>query len=331
VTEAGPASRIILSDSAPDWWEKRCVQDINLFHSEDWASVLRKGSRVDITYAWDPLTKNGAMVPVFRAGPFRIGYAGFPVGGMLDGALDQSVIMALRKADHALGPHLIRYSPSAFEQYQTPGRPAAITPETIIMDLSVWEERKLPGSVRRNVRKAMRSGLKIIEADPEQHAESIYSMYADTVIRHAGNPKYSKAHFYELLSLAANSLNVQGLVAVKGSELAGFIIIGGHKNTAYYLHGAYNPVHRGLRPSDLLFYEAILRAKTEEFARFNFMASPPNQPSLVLFKEKWGGVTGSLCTYDYKISVMPANLFVAANAILNRLPGNIRVRLNRFL
>ena len=51
---------------------------------------------------------------------------------------------------------------------------------------------------------------------------------------------------------------------------------------------------------------------------FNFMSSPPNQPSLVRYKEKWGGVTGVHRTYTMKLGVAYP-LFRLAEAIARKL------------
>lgn len=49
--------------------------------------------------------------------------------------------------------------------------------------------------------------------------------------------------------------------------------------------------YRQYSPSDLQFNEAIQSAREDGYERFNLMSSPIDQPSLVKYKEKWGGET----------------------------------------
>jgi lipid II:glycine glycyltransferase (peptidoglycan interpeptide bridge formation enzyme) len=90
---------------------------------------------------------------------------------------------------------------------------------------------------------------------------------------------------------------MQIIGAGKDDALAGFAVIIRDRATSFYLHGGTEREFRHLSPSDFLLREAIDASKSAGSTCFNFMASPPGQPMLVRYKEKWGAQTRQLRTY----------------------------------
>ena len=67
------------------------------------------------------------------------------------------------------------------------------------------------------------------------------------------------------------------------------------------------------------FLEKIYKLITQNQGMecFNFMASPVNQPSLIRYKEKWGGVTRQLRVYEIPLRRLNSLLFKNASKINN--------------
>ncbi len=174
--------------------------------------------------------------------------------------------------------------------------PTTIVPETAIIDLQAWDMVRLP-KLRRDIKKANRSGLDILEAHSTSHAEYLYRLYKTTIRKHAGSLRYTPTYFRGLVDLSKEIRLVRCLLAAKDDQIAGFITTIWHGTTVYYLHGGFNSAFRTHGVSDKLMYRAIEQAQRDGAQCFNLMASPANQPSLVRFKEKWGAVTRPQNTY----------------------------------
>ncbi|RME07333.1 MAG: GNAT family N-acetyltransferase [Bacteroidetes bacterium] len=183
--------------------------------------------------------------------------------------------------------------------------PFAETWETAVLDLPHWDEKRLPSAVRRNVRKAEKQGIIIVPASAAD-APMMFSLYQETVRRHGGALRYNSDYFRALVKLAQETAALRCWLAKKGEETAAFLVAAQEGENVYYLHGAVNREHQQARPGDLLFYHAIQWAKSRGAAQFNMMASPLSQPTLVRYKEKWGGVTARQRTYDMPIQKIPA-------------------------
>jgi lipid II:glycine glycyltransferase (peptidoglycan interpeptide bridge formation enzyme) len=64
--------------------------------------------------------------------------------------------------------------------------------------------------------------------------------------------------------------------------------------------------------SAILFESALHWAQERGGHCFNFMSSPPDQTSLVRYKEKMGGITRPHLTYELPLSPTRARLFNTA-------------------
>ena len=128
-----------------------------------------------------------------------------------------------------------------------------------------------------------------------------FFFYEATVRRHTGTLRYNENYFRALVGLSRHEPALRILVAGDGVEVAGFAILVHHAGTAYYLHGGTASAYRQYSPNDLLLNEAIQLAQRDGAECFNLMSSPNDQPSLVKYKEKRGGVTKEHRTYTLPI------------------------------
>ncbi len=222
-----------------------------------------------------------------------MGYLGFPAGGGI-GTLSAPASIAenLNRLPFGRRVDAIRVPISGFSKPLLSAHGSVSSPETAILDLPGWSADQLSPPLRRNLKKFERSDLELrASVDVGRDAERYYRLYRGTIERHRGRRRYSLAYFRALLELSLSSDRLRCTGAYAGRELAGFLVAASSGGTVFYLHGASDPRFQTARPSDALFRDAILWAKSVGADLFDMMSSPPSQEGLVRFKEKWGGTT----------------------------------------
>lgn len=288
-------SKFLSGLEPPQHWDRLCADSKALFASEAWQHVLQRGFGTESIYFSDE--SGGFVVSVFRGGPFRIGYLGFPTGataGSLARRLDPAPI--LRSAGGIAMPVCVRVPVGTFDDNFVRSGTVVTNPETVIDDLQAWSLAGVSKNLRRDVRKAQRSDLSIESTSDVAHAAQLFRIYAGTVKRRGGAMRYNAGYFSALLELSATNPAVQVLLARESDVIAGFVVVVDDRGTANYLHGGAAPDFMKDSPSDLLLAAAIEQAQSRGCRRFNLMASPADQPTLVRYKEKWGGETRDLAT-----------------------------------
>ena len=289
---------VSISSAPPANWSTMCAADKLLFHSAAWLKLLESSFNVQTQYIWDDGTQCGGAVSSFSAGPFQLGYLGFPFGGVVGNErIADEMLRCWQDHRSEMQPMAIRVPISAF------GEPADLnleyesTPETAIVDLPSWTLDVTSGNHRRDVRKAMRSDLEVADANSAADGVEIFKIYSDTVKRRRGALRYSEAYFVNLIKLAQLSPHIRVLLARWASTIAGFTVVVRHGPVGFYLHGGTHLAYRQYQPSAVLLYEAIQWSQSLDCSCFNLMSSPADQQSLVWYKEKWGGETREHRTY----------------------------------
>lgn len=293
----------------PQYWESICAQHDSLFHTFTWQALLNNAFAADAIYVFEPTNGAATILHVFKASIFRVAYVAFPVGGMVNGQpVDNRLVRAICEAELPLRIDMLRVRSSPFPTVQTLSVPSTVVPETAVLHLQDWRLNALPATVRRNIKKAQRSGV-IVEPPRNSVATRLHQLYVDTVHRHAGSLRYNQRYFVALLKLAERHPAVSCTTARLNEKVIGFVVVTYHNRMAIYLHGGIDRRYQSYRPADLLFADAIERAQNAGMTCFNMLQSPADQPSLVRFKEKWGGVTRDHHTYDIPIKPFPAAIF----------------------
>lgn len=284
-----------------------------LFCSESWLELLRSAFGCQTLRVHD-LHQNAIYpIAVFKAGPFKVGYLGFPVGAAL-GSTDRCHALGtfLRSLPAAQRPHCLRIAVSSLHNQARLDLPCAPTPETTLDDLPGWTLAEVSSNVRRDLKRAQKANLQVCEARPE-NAAAIFELYENTIQRHRGSMRYTPAYFDHLVSLARDSTDLRVITTGTEADPAAFLVAAIHDGIGFYLHGGSDPAQRQHRPASLLMHEAITWAQRARCHSFNFMSSPGSQPSLVRYKEKWAGTTRDHLTYT--LPVRPTYpLFRAAEA-----------------
>ena len=301
-------------------WNAFCERHRALFHSSEWQSVLSQAFSSQTVYGWNPDADIGLAITVFQAGPFRIGYVGFPIGGTIGvNALEPDMILGWKRACFPVKVHCLRVPVSAFNSPIVLDLPAQQVPETAITKLQEWRTNRLPGSIGRNIKKAIRAGIEIKDATHLRHSDIVFRLYSETIERHGGTLRYNAAYFRALISLTRSNRRMRCLLATQNDTIAGFVIVALSGDIGYYLHGGLNRALQNYRPMDLLFSTAINWAQSEGMNSFNMMASPVGQNSLIRYKEKWGGTTFDQCTYDIPFHQLIYKTFLTLSTIHTKI------------
>ncbi|MFC3813561.1 GNAT family N-acetyltransferase [Lysobacter sp. GCM10012299] len=264
-----------------------------LFASRQWAHVL-EGLGCTTVFAWHHELECGVVVPVFRRGPLRVAFLGFPIAGECFDALNAAQFEALQ---HALAGDLrcdlVR---GVRSQALEPG-PGAL-PEVWIDDLQAW-----PGSRGKRIAKdlafAARAGGGRQPVESFADGAVAYALYQQTVLGHGGRLRYTNEYFHRLLALAGQSSLLTAAAMQDGtSRTSAFAVTARHGRVAYYLHGAVEPSARACGDGDVLLARLIENARKGGALSFSLMASPRDQPGLVRYKSKWGDHQGFTNTHD---------------------------------
>ena len=291
-----------ISNQAPSDWDVNCGDGRYLFHSKAWQTLLNESFGSTTAYAWDRQRNSGGAMTLFRAGPFHVAYTGFPVGAFIgDAPSASSVVDSWRSQSAVARPACVRIPVSSLDTVTRFELPATLTPETAISDLPAWRLARTSANIRRDIKKADRSGLNIVEASDSQDAGAIFELYRATVERNRGSTRYPKSYFERLVRFSQIDERVRVLVARRDHRIAAFNVAALDNGTGYYLHGGMNPSARDFRPSAKLMFEAILWAQRSDCDAFNLLSSPPDQPTLVRYKEKWGAETRDHRTYTLPV------------------------------
>lgn len=295
-------SRYVLSTHAPDGWEEACDVGRRLFPSTAWQRLVEAGFGCDTAYAWDSDRQSGATFSIFRAGPFRVAYLGFPVGAVLGDDADYLELVRSWQSSSGLAvPVCVRIPVSSLSPDPQLTLPAVRTSETAIADLGSWRLQSASTNIRRDVRKAERAGIECVSAETDADAAAVYRLYAATIVRNRGARRYTPAYFERLVRLSRQHDRLRVLLARKDGRIVAFNVAALDGASGCYLHGGMDIEARDDRPGALLMHEAIRWARDAGGESFNFLSSPVGQDSLVQYKEKWGGTTRDHYTYTARL------------------------------
>lgn len=303
-------------------WQRLAEDAGAVLATPAWQQHLASSLQADVHFMPDDDGKDGIVVQVFRRGPFRAGYIGFPIGGTIRGAaVGQARIKRLLDSPLGKKLHILRVTESAFGPPEdVPGEPLQV-PETCIVELADCRPEQMT-KVKRNLASARRAGVHVSSDIDPATAHQIWETYASTIARHGGVARYGPAYFNGLVDYAGKDKRLRVLTARVNEHYVGYVILALHGTMAYYLHAGIRSDYQATRANDLLVAEAITIAAAAGMRSLNFMASPASQPGLIRFKEKWGGVTRMQTVWTIGVNPVMATLLSVAEKALrlcNRL------------
>lgn len=253
-----------------------------LFRSAAWQALFKQGFDAELVFGqWTYM--------IFDWGPFRIAYPDFPVGGR--GQPSREDVRLLREN----GVDVVRLSGEArIENLKH-------LPVTIITDLKHWNSNRLPAQVKRKLRKSRRMSLKIVPCSNDDGAV-LYELYRKTLEAKKGTERYTQRYFRALAELSEKDERLIVLLAKVEDTAIGFIAGAIEGENAIYLHGGTDRNYAAYRSGYTLMEELLLQLKEKGAQTCNLLASPADQPSLVNYKESWGGTTHKQAHWDEPLS-----------------------------
>jgi hypothetical protein len=123
-------------------------------------------------------------------------------------------------------------------------------------------QRGYAASNLRNIKKAEKSGLHVIEGHAEEHLGHFVDLYYETMDRNRADDLYyfDRAYFEGQMQDTPLSRSRLLFVRHEGELIAGVLLLVGHRYAHYHL-GASRSAALDLRPNNLLFHHMIRHAR----------------------------------------------------------------------
>lgn len=287
----------------------RVLDGATFFHSSAWANILHE------SYGYAPLYlaeidthgRLASLLPLMEVASWLTGRRGIalPYTDLSEPLCpDAASFQRLYDAAHSLGrTRGWEYVECRGGRNWLPEAPASTSFWRHVLPLGIGEAALLAGfadSMRRAIRKAERSGLKVEFAKSPEAMQEFFRLMCLTRRRHGVPPQpYS---FFANIQRHAIASGQGWIVLVRqaGHAVAGavFLHFGRH---AIYKFGASDEAHLHLRANNLVMWRAILHYASEGFVDLDFGRTSLGNEGLRKFKLGWGAreQTADYLRYDF--------------------------------
>jgi len=268
----------------------------SVFSRTEWSRVLAEGFDSEvISYC---LRKNGAIILalpgiVFDFKVMRMFYSNIPYGGFL--GRDEYISEFLALLDERLRTeqiHFIRIGKNFQTQFPELKDFKKETAYIHLLELdrmteeSLWTNYKK--RVRRDVRKAEKSGITIHEVIDLNEIDILYDLYLETMKRNEAYNVWNRKILHAIYQHLVKKGKATILLAKLKEEIIAGIILIFSPETTYYFFAASEQKSLSLCPNDLLVHHAICLTIKNGIKYFDLMTSQKEDVALMNFKEKWG-------------------------------------------
>lgn len=280
-----------------------------LFASPDWLTVLGEGFRSEVTYY--ALFENDRPVValpgiVLDLKLVRMFYAGMPYGGAVGPG--ERLPELLRGIDTVLRRDridVLRLVRTWFDDFPPPEGFSVRRAVQHVLEIEPAREgaRRLPSSIRRNVKKAEKAGVTVETVESTDEMKRLFELYRETMQRHHAAVFWPWPFMESLCRRLVPAGTAEVLAARReGEVLAGMILLH-DRDVTYYFLGASKQEALAMRPNDLLFETVIRRCEDAGRRYFDFMTSSAQDDGLARFKEKWGARRETFGIYEKTVSL----------------------------
>ncbi len=161
---------------------------------------------------------------------------------------------------------------------------------------------RLDSRIKRAVNKATSLGMQTRPAETISELRAWYGLYVQTMRRLVAVPKP-----YRFFELAWQQLRPQGILRLLLAEqvvagqrrlVSGLLLLQWGQSVSYIFAG-WRWEDQGLRPNDLLHWQAIQDACAEGFRCYDFGIVRVENHGLIQFKRKWGAEAKVIYRYSY--------------------------------
>ena len=156
-----------------------------------------------------------------------------------------------------------------------------------------------PGA-RRNIRKAVDSGVRVVISESKSDLAAYYGLHCLTRRRH-GLPPQPRGFFDAIYrNVISKGKGFVVLGSHEGKNIAGAVYFHSGKN-GIYKYGASDMRHQSLRANNLVMWEAIRWFCRNGFEELCFGRTDPEEDGLIRFKRGWGTREEKLSYYRYDL------------------------------
>jgi len=268
----------------------------SFFNKKEWSFVLQEGFRAPVVcYCLEEGERIYIALPgiILDFKIMKMFYSNIPYGGFVGGMEHLPTFLPLLeeslKKDHI---HSIRIAKDSKTQFPELEGYQVETAFTHLLDLhgmseeSLWENYKK--RVRRDVRKAEKSGIRIDEARDSKEVDILFDLYLETMKRNEAYNTWTKKALYAICSHLVQNGEAKILLAKLKDEIIAGIILIFSAETTYYFFAASSQRNLSLCPNDLLVHHGICLTIRSGRNWFDLMTSQKEDVALMNFKEKWG-------------------------------------------
>jgi serine/alanine adding enzyme len=297
-------------ESPGEEWDEFASRYTDLvFYQSIWSQVLKEGLGGQPLYFY--LREGGEIVAglpgvLLNLRIIKILYASIPYGNLIGEKLYfQSFMEVLDSEFRRRGIDQVRLTESPFSESYPHVSYKPISAKCTLLDLrgvnkeKIWEDYKK--NIRRDVRKAQKSGIIIRRVESKKGIDIFYKLYLASMKRNRALAKYPLRWFETIYEMVAQKGLGDILIAEQNQvAMAGVVLIHSRSSTHYFHNGSQYEFLK-FCPNELLVHSSLEEAIDKGNSFFDFMGSNPNDLSLIRFKEKWGSQSVDLRTYvkDY--------------------------------
>ena len=297
-------------ESPGEEWDEFASRYTDLiFYQSPWSEVLKKGLGGQPLYF---CLREGREIVAGLPGVLldfrvlKILYASIPYGNLIGEKAYYSPFMEiLERAIREKGIDQVRITESPFLKGYSPDTFKPVSAKCSLLDLRSFDKERILEShkkyVRRDIRKAQRSGVTIRFGTSREDAKIFYTLYLASMGRNKAIAKYPSRWFEAICEeMAERGLGTFLFAELDKVAIAGVVLINSTTST-HYFHNGSRPEYLKLCPNELLVHCALEKAIDKGHSFFDFMGSDPGDLPLVKFKEKWGSQSLDIHTYvkDY--------------------------------
>jgi lipid II:glycine glycyltransferase (peptidoglycan interpeptide bridge formation enzyme) len=306
----------------------------SIFNRVEWSEVLKEGFGSEVaSYC---LRKDGEIVLslpgiVLDFKILKMFYSNIPYGGFV-GEMDylSSFLTFLEKRLKEEHIHFIRIGKNFQTQFPELEGYRKEVAYTHLLYLDQYTEESLWNNykkrVRRDVRKAEKSGISIHEASDLKEIDILYDLYLETMKRNEAYNTWTKKALHAIYYHFAQKGEAKILLARLKNEIIAGIILIFSPETVYYFFAASAKKYLPLCPNDLLVHHGICLAIRERRRFFDLMTSQKEDIALMNFKEKWGAQKHPFYFYEKSLSPFRAWLWEKVWFLVNSPAGARLIR-----
>jgi hypothetical protein len=312
-----------------------------IFYQAAWSEVLRKGLGGQPLYF---CLKEGedivAGLPgiLFNFKVFKLFYSSIPFGNLLGEKTHFLALMELlEKEFERKGIDQVRICDSPFSESFRPSSYQSLSARVSLLDLRGADKEKIWSSykkyIRRDVRKAEKSGVAIRAGSSVEDIKLFYDLYLASMERNRAAAKYPFQWFRVLCEGGpGKSLGTIRFAVLNQTAVAGILLLHSTTTTHYFHNGSRSEFLKYC-PNELLVHHAIGEEIERGASCFDFMGSDRKDANLIHFKEKWGSQSKDVYTYLKHIHPLRSKMWewgkqMAASNFGSKVARWVRVKLH---